>query len=152
MVVLHPLHKVQKWSCEMKWFGISPLRVTLATCLIAIAITGFYYAGAPYPASPIGRLDRAASVTLRAHGANKSKELEESVERFLPGGWQADLKTGRLWITHYNSNGTVADALLFDSAGSFYDWAAAHPDFCDLDVDRVALAALRAAPTSDDSD
>ncbi len=132
----------------MRRLGILLLRGALAACLAAIAVTGFYYAGAQYCTRPIGRLRQAASVRLRAHDAGKSRELEESVEHSLPGSWQADLKAGTLWVTHCNPDGTVADALPFESVASFYGWAEAHPDFCDLDVDVVAFGALRAAPIS----
>ncbi len=136
----------------MKWLGIPLLRGALAACLVGIAATGFYYAGTPYRATAIMRLRQTASVGLRAHSADKSQSLEGSVKYLLPQGWQANWRSGEVWIKHYNPNGTVADSLPFDSVGSFYDWADAHPDFCDLDVDKVAFSTLKAVPKPGDSD
>ena len=136
----------------MKWLGIPLIRGVLAACLVAIVVTSFYYAGAQYLAPPIRHLRQTVSVGLRAHRADKSQGSEGPVKYLLPQDWQADWRSGELWVTHYNPNGTVADSLLFDSVGSFYDWADAHPDFCDLDVDKVAFSTLRAAPKTGDSD
>ncbi|MHC4070620.1 MAG: hypothetical protein ACYSWW_21800 [Planctomycetota bacterium] len=64
----------------------------------------------------------------------------------LPQGWQAGWSGGKLWITHYNPDGSVADCLPFDSLAGLYDWLEAHPDCCDVDVDKLASEALREAP------
>jgi len=123
----------------MKWFGMPPLRAVLGVCLVAIAPTGFYWAGEPYLAPRLRHMRHTASARLRAHRDQKSQDLQGSVESVLPQNWQADWSAGTLCITRYNPNGTVADGLFFDSVGSFCDWAEAHPDFCDLDVERVAF-------------
>jgi hypothetical protein len=144
--------KGQKRRFIMKWFGMPLLRAVLGVCLVAIAATGFYWAGEPYLAPRIGRMRRTVSVRLRARRARKSHDLEGSVECLLPQNWQADWRTGRLCITRHNPNGTVADGLFFDSVTSFYDWVEAHPDFCDLNVDKVAFRAREAATASGNSD
>lgn len=59
----------------------------------------------------------------------------------LPDGWQADWRDELLWITHYNPDGTVADALPFDSLKGLYDWVEDHPDFCDVNVERLVAQA-----------
>ncbi len=43
-----------------------------------------------------------------------------------------------LWITHYNPNGTVADCLPFDDLKGYHAWVQTHPDFCDVDVKKLA--------------
>ena len=142
----------------MKWLGIPLLRGAMAACLVAIAATGFYYAGAPYPAPQIRRLHKTVSGGQRGRGnlrvqcASNSQDMEGTFGCLLPQDWQADCRSGELWIVHYNPDGTVADSLLFDNLGSFYDWAETHPDFCDLDVDKVAFGALRAERMKVDSD
>ncbi len=59
----------------------------------------------------------------------------------LPGDWQAEWRGGMLWITHYNPNGTVADCLPFNDLESYHNWVYAHPDFCDVNVEKLARRA-----------
>ena len=40
-------------------------------------------------------------------------------------------------LHNYNSDGAVAGALPFDSFDGLYDWIGDHPDFCDVNVERV---------------
>ncbi len=54
----------------------------------------------------------------------------------LPEDWQAQWNGGLLWITHYNPNGTVADCLAFNDLDDYHNWVYAHPDFCDVDVQK----------------
>lgn len=117
----------------------------LGVCLAAVAVTGFYWAGEPYLAPQLSHMRHTASARLGAHHTQKSQDLEGSVESVLPQNWQADWRAGTLCITRYNPNGTVADGLFFDSIGSFCEWADTHPDFCDLDVDKVAFGARKEA-------
>ncbi|HEC03707.1 MAG TPA: hypothetical protein ENI81_09250 [Phycisphaerales bacterium] len=125
----------------MKWFGMPLLRGVLGTFLIAVAATGFYWAPESYFARRIRCMRWAASARLRTRRTGESQDLEGSIKSLLPQNWQADWRAGTLCITRYNPNGTVADGLFFDSIGSFCDWAGTHPDFCDLDVDKVAFGA-----------
>ncbi|MBM4025138.1 MAG: hypothetical protein FJ280_06960 [Planctomycetes bacterium] len=57
----------------------------------------------------------------------------------LPEDWQAQYRGGLLWITHYNPNGSVADCLPFNDLEDYHHWVYAHPDFCDVNVEKVAL-------------
>ncbi len=56
----------------------------------------------------------------------------------LPEDWEAQWRGGLLWITHYNPNGTVADCLPFDNLEGYHAWVQAHPDFCDVNVQKLA--------------
>ncbi len=105
-------------------FGIR--RVELA-CAATIALVSLYYAGASC-------LDQG----YRPRSADLTEVRPAEVACALPDGWQADWRGELLWITHYNSNGTVADALPFDSLDGLYDWVEDHPDFCDVDVEKRA--------------
>jgi hypothetical protein len=56
----------------------------------------------------------------------------------LPEDWQAQWRGGMLWITHYNPDGTVRDCLAFEGLEGYRDWVQTHPDFCDVDVRKLA--------------
>jgi hypothetical protein len=78
----------------------------------------------------------------RANCGSDSQDAAIPVERALlpslPEDWQAQWRSGMLWITHYNPNGTVADCLPFEDLKSYRDWVQTRPDFCDADVEKLA--------------
>jgi len=148
--------------------------MVLLTCIAVAALTGLYTAGAPYLDSNIGRFSQidfagqGSRWNVRGDLANNPQGRGVSFGRKLacplPDGWQADWSGGKLWIMHYNPNGTVADALPFDSLKDFYHWFDTHPDCCDVDVNKLArdrtetavcattTAPDTTAPTSGNSD
>ena len=124
-----------------------------------LAVIGLYCGGAVYLAPRVGRWLQAGSARQGsrgdrgANGVNTPTELAASwggtLARSLPQDWQADCRGGKLWITHYNPDGTVADCLIFGSLGDCYDWIDTHPDFCDVHVEKPERAAPRTAAAPD---
>ncbi len=139
----------------MKCLDKSRVRMVFLTCIAAAALTGVYSAGAPYLDSKIGRLSQIYSAgqgdrgNQRSNSDNNAQDSDASSECVLacslPDGWQANWSGEKLWIVHYNPNGTVADALPFDSLKDFYHWFDTHPDCCDVDVDKCARDRTEAA-------
>ncbi|MHC4143615.1 MAG: hypothetical protein ACYSWW_17975 [Planctomycetota bacterium] len=126
----------------MKRFNTPTVRTALLALVIAIALTGLYSAGAAYIKPQIGRLFQANYFRQDVSPGDRRAPLGYTLARPLPQGWQADWSGGKLWITHYNPDGSVADALPFDSLESLYVWFETHPDCCDVDVDKL----MREAP------
>lgn len=63
-----------------------------------------------------------------------SRECELTLP--IPDGWRAEWKGETLWLTHYNLDGSVADSLPFQGVEHLHAWVEAHPDCCDVDVDK----------------
>ena len=80
--------------------------------------------------------------SLRANGRGDAQDVAIPVDRALlgslPPNWQAQWQAGMLWITRYNPNGSVADCLPFNDLDDYHHWVYAHPDFCDVNVEKVA--------------
>ena len=112
----------------MKSSHASTIRKIELVCATALALVSLYYAGASC-------LDQ--SYVPRSADLTKVRPAEVACD--LPDGWQADWRGKLLWITHCNSDGTVADTLPFDSLDGLYDWVETHPDFCDVNVEKFAL-------------
>jgi hypothetical protein len=78
----------------------------------------------------------------RANARGDVQDVAIPVDRALlgslPEDWQAQWRGGLLWITHYNPNGTVRDCLPFNDLEDYHRWVQTHPDFCDVDVEKVA--------------
>ena len=70
----------------------------------------------------------------------------------LPEDWQAQYRGGLLWITHYNPNGTVTDCLAFRDVEDYHGWVGAHPDFCDVNVDKRTRPAPRTSTVLEGAD
>jgi len=77
-----------------------------------------------------------------AYGAGGAPDEAIPVDRALmpslPNNWQAQWQGGLLWITRYNPNGSVADCLPFNDLDDYHHWVYAHPDFCDVNAEKVA--------------
>ena len=122
----------------MKWFNTSIFRVVLYICVPAAAITYLYSAGQ-------GR--RSSVFASRANHSQVHRPYSKcELTCPLPGGWRADRKDGKLWLTHYNLDRSIADSLFFNCVEDLYAWVEAHPDCCDVDVDKLVSEALRDAP------
>ncbi|MBL7189168.1 MAG: hypothetical protein ISS70_22805 [Phycisphaerae bacterium] len=131
----------------MKRFDTSIVKTALLACVIAVVLTGFYCAGALCFDSNIGCSLQTDSLGQGDQGnlpwnyasnpQNGGTSSECVLACSLPDGWQAGLSGGKLWITHYNPDGSVADSLPFDSVESLSNWVEAHPDCCDVDVDKL---------------
>jgi hypothetical protein len=84
-------------------------------------------------------------VSPGANGRGEAQDVAIPVDRALlgslPPDWQAQWRGGLLWITRYNPNGSVADCLPFSDLEDYHHWAYAHPDFCDVNVEKLALRA-----------
>jgi hypothetical protein len=133
----------------MKRFETSMFRTVLLACVIAVVLTGLYAAGAEYIEPQIGRFLRPNASRQYDGPQDHRTSLGLALAQPLPQGWQADWSGGKLWITHYNPDGSVADTLPFDSVESLSNWLEAHPDCCDVDVDKLAPKAPKgAAPVS----
>jgi hypothetical protein len=57
-----------------------------------------------------------------------------------------------LWITHRNPDGTVADCLSFQDLEDYDGWVETHPDFCDVNVEELALRARSTAACHEPAD
>ena len=75
-----------------------------------------------------------------------SRECELTL--LLADGWRAEWKGETLWLTHYNPDGRVADSLPFHSVEHLHAWVEAHPDCCDVDVDKDVREQLGNAVTN----
>jgi len=122
----------------MKWFNTSTFRVVLYICAPAAAITYLYSAGQ----------DSRSSVFASRTNHSQVRRPHSKCELIcpLPRGWRADREDGKLWLTHYNLDGSIADSLFFNRVEDLHAWVEAHPDCCDVDVDRLVSEALRDAP------
>ena len=139
--------KGQIGRCKMKWFNTLVVRISLFACVVIVILISLYSAGFPYLDSCIGRFYEIDSVGQDNRGnlyAECNKYSQDSgvpsrckLVCTLPDGWQIDWRGGKLWITHYNPNRSVADSLPFDSLENFYQWFEIHPDCCDIDVDKL---------------
>jgi len=121
--------------------------MALLAYVVAVTLIGLYSAGGSYLNSYVGRFFETSSVgqnnrrSLHADRTRNSQAWGVS-SRYklvcnLPDGWQIDWIGGKLWLTHYNPDGSVADFLPFDSVENFYQWFEAHPDCCDVDIDKL---------------
>jgi len=126
----------------MKRFNTSVGKIALLALVIAVALTGLYSAGAGYIEPQIGHLLRPNASGQDRGPQDRGASPGVTLAYPLPQGWRADWSGGKLWITHYNPDGSVADSLPFDSLESLYVWYEAHPDCCDVDVDKL----MREAP------
>jgi hypothetical protein len=137
--VLRPLRKRgQKGRYQMKRFETSMFKTVLLASVIAVVLTGLYSYGAPYIEPQIGRFLRPNASGQYDGPQGRGASLGLTLAGPLPQGWQAEWNGGELWITHYNPDGSVADTLPFDSVESLSNWLEAHPDCCDVDVDKLA--------------
>lgn len=128
----------------MKRFDTPTIRMALLVYCVAVTLIGLYSTGAPYLNSYMGHFFQSGSVgqnSRRSLHANRTRNSQAwgASSRYklvcnLPDGWQIDLRGGKLWLTHYNPNGSVADSLPFDSLENFYQWFETHPDCCDVDI------------------
>ncbi|MHC4519101.1 MAG: hypothetical protein ACYTAS_10960 [Planctomycetota bacterium] len=133
--------------------------------LAVIALIGLYYADAPYLDHHIRHLRQTKSAGWAGRGSRRANRIYNPQDLAassgwelvcsLPEDWQAAWRDGKLWITHYNPDGTVVDSLPFDGLGDFYYWVETHPDSCDVDVEKLELEApevpVRATTTEQDS-
>jgi len=121
----------------MKRFNTSIVKMALLAIAIAVVLTGLYSAGAAYIDPQIERFLQPGSSRQYGSLPDRRESSGITLARPLPQGWQADWSGGKLWITHYNPDGSVADSLPFDNLESLYVWYEAHPDCCDVDVDKL---------------
>ena len=133
----------------MKWSNTPTIRMTLLAYVFAVTLIGLYCLGSPYPNSYAGHFFQTDltgqnnQVSLKTNHAKNLQSLgassSDTVVCNLPDGWQIDFRGGKLWLTHYNPNGSVADCLPFDSVENFYQWFETHPDCCDVDIETIAV-------------
>ena len=116
----------------MKWFRAFEVRRIELACAATLALISIYYAGTTALAPEIRYIRQA----YLAKSNNPVETRPAEVACHLPDGWQADWRGEVLWITHYNQDGAVADALPFHSLEGLYDWVEDHPDFCDVNVEK----------------
>ena len=112
----------------------------LSIILITISLTGFYIASVPYLAPEYQHIRRFLSGML--NGRENQRGSDINVDHLLPERWEAEWRNGTLCVTHNNADGALADFHVFNNIDSFYIWFDMHPDFCDLDVDKVARSIL----------
>ena len=122
-------------------------RIVLLTCIVGVVLGSLCLAWQPYFGSNIeynfrtGLAGRNGQRSLLWNSAdyppNERVSCESELTCSLPKGWRADRCGGTLWITHYNPNGTIADALPFKDLEGFYQWFETHPDCCDIDVKKT---------------
>ena len=76
-----------------------------------------------------------------SYGGSQSARIpiERGLLFSLPEDWEAEWLGGMLWITHRNPDGTVADRLSFSGVKDYHAWVETHPDFCDVNVEKLAL-------------
>lgn len=138
----------------MRWFDRFKIRMVLYACITLVVLASLYLAWEPYLGSYIGYFQTGSAAhdgrwNARVNLANELQDLCVSSgsgpAASLPDGWQTDWKGGKLWITHYNPDGTVADALPFDGLGDFYQWFESHPDCCDVNVGKLGTNMPEAA-------
>jgi hypothetical protein len=131
----------------MKRFNTILVKMGLLACVAVITLIGVYSAGSPYLDSCLGSIDET-DFFRQGRQVNLNVQCTKNLQDWgvysrcklactLPDGWQVYWKGGKLWITHYNPNGSVADSLPFDNLQNFYQWFEAHPDCCDVDIDKV---------------
>lgn len=133
----------------MKWFNTLSVRMALLACVVIVILISLYSPRVPYFDSCIGCFYEIDSVGQGSRGnlyAESTKYSQDwgvssrcKLVCTLPDGWQIDWRGGKLWITHYNPNGSVADSLPFDSLENFYQWFETHPDCCDVDVEKLTI-------------
>ena len=158
----------------MKWFDTFAVRGILPAGIASVVLAGLYLAWEPYLGSYLGRFLQSISgghdsrSNFHADHAgglqNQGASSRFKPARPLPEGWQTAWRGGKLWIRHYNPNGSVADSLPFDSLRNLYDWIETHPDCCDVNVAKLAAsppetavsatttAPVMVSPTSDVSE
>jgi len=91
----------------------------------------------------VGQTSRWSRYTNTAQNSQARAEFSsDTLVCNLPDGWRIDSIGGKLWLTHYNPNGSVADSLPFDSVENFYRWFETHPDCCDVDVEKITVGTL----------
>ncbi len=139
----------------MKWFDTFAVRGVLLACIASVTVAGLYLAWEPYLGSHLGRLLQSISGGHDSRSnfhadhvgglQNQGASSRFKLARPLPAGWQAEWRGGKLWIRHYNPNGSVADSLPFDSPSNLYDWVETHPDCCDVNVAKLAASPREAA-------
>jgi len=133
----------------MKRFDKPTSRTILLGCIVAAALTGLYSVRAIHIASHGERFRRTDSSRQGGNLQDGKASLGCELDCPLPQGWRAGWDGGKLWLTHYNPDGSVVDSLAFDSPECLSDWVEAHPDCCDVDVDQLKLrAAEDAVPAS----
>jgi hypothetical protein len=133
----------------MKQSNTPTIMKTLLVYVVAVTLMGLYSAGGPYLHSyaacffQTGLAGQNNRVSLKANSAKNSQSWgaypSDTVVCNLPDGWQIDFRGGKLWLKHYNPNGSVADYLPFDNVKSFYQWFETHPDCCDVDIKTIAV-------------
>jgi len=133
----------------VKRFDKPTVNIILLTGIIAPVLTGLYFVRA-MNIEPYG--ERFVHTDLSRKGGNLQDwkaSFSSELSCPLPQGWQAGWNGGKLWITHYNLDGSVADSLAFDSLERLCYWVEAHPDCCDVDIDQLKLPAPKdAVPVS----
>jgi hypothetical protein len=133
----------------MKWFNAIIVRTGIIACVAVVILIGLYSARFPYLDSCFGSLyetdlirkDRQVNPNIQCTKNSQDWGISSEYELVcnLPDGWQTHWKGGKLWITHYNPNGSIADSLPFESLENFYQWFETHPDCCDVDVEKLTI-------------
>jgi hypothetical protein len=131
----------------MKWFNAIIVRIGIIACVAVVILIGLYSARFPYLDSCFGSLYET-DLIIKDRQVNPNAQRTKNSQDWgissgyklvcnLPDGWQIHWKGGKLWITHHNPNGSIADSLPFDSLENFYQWFETHPDCCDVDVEKL---------------
>jgi hypothetical protein len=123
--------------------------------VVVVILIGIYSAGGPYINSYMGHIFQtkavgqtsrwAAPTNLSKNSQSRAEFSSDTLVCNLPDGWQIDSIGGKLWLTHYNLNGSIADSLPFDSIENFYQWFDTHPDCCDVDIEKLTVDELKDA-------
>ena len=120
----------------MKWSYTSGIKCVGIACIVVLVLISLYYISVP-------AVDARRIANMHPDYSNDAGRQVEvrpaTVACDLPVGWQTDWRSDLLYLTHYNANGTVAESLSFGSHEDLCDWVEAHPDFCDVNVKKLAL-------------